>query len=335
MYEEVEIPRDVIQGPLDLEATLLSGQTSEPQWDVQAGYYSDVEEFKGRAARYRVRQTGTRDEPCLKVTMTSEDGDASLAKDVRDHIAQVLRLRDDLNAFYRAFDPSKGDVVTKTFEPLKGLRLMRGNNLFESLISSISTQHNSIALWTKSVKLIRDVYGRAVPLPDGSTIHLFPKPEALASANQRNLEETGLAYRAKYIIEAARRVRDGDLNFEELQSDDYETAKEKLMELPGIGPKVADCFLLYGLGKTEAAPVDIWIHRIVRKLYFHDANVSTEKVARFLRERYGSWAGYAQLYLFHYARRTRLVWFDKRLRATPSDLHESSSRSALSSQLFS
>jgi N-glycosylase/DNA lyase len=79
------------------------------------------------------------------------------------------------------------------------------------------------------------------------------------------------------------------------------------MELPGIGPKVADCFLLYGLGKTEAAPVDIWIHRIVRKLYFQGANVSAEKVAKFLRERYGPWAGYVQLYLFHYARKTRLV----------------------------
>jgi len=307
LLEEVEISRELIQGPLDLEATLLSGQTSEPQWDLDAGYYSDVEEFKGRAARYCVRQTGTRDEPNLKVTVTSEDGDAGLAKDVRDHIVQVLRLRDDLNAFYRAFDPSKGDMVTKTFEPLKGLRLMRGNNLFESLISSISTQHNSIVLWTKSVKLIRDLYGRAVRLPDGSTIHLFPKPEALASARKQDLEKTGLAYRSKYVIEAARRVIDGDLKLEELQREDYETAKRKLMELPGIGPKVADCFLLYGLGKTEAAPVDIWIHRIVRKLYFHGASVSTEKVARFLRERYGTWAGYVQLYLFHYARKTRLV----------------------------
>jgi N-glycosylase/DNA lyase len=108
------------------------------------------------------------------------------------------------------------------------------------------------------------------------------------------------------MIEAARRVRDGELDLEDLRNQDYEKAKERLMDLPGIGPKVADCFLLYGLGKTEAAPVDIWIHRIVRKLYFHGARVSTEKVASFLRERYGHWAGYVQLYLFHYARKTRL-----------------------------
>ena len=307
MYEEVDIPREQILGPLDLDATLLSGQTSEPQWDLVGGYYSDVEDFGGRAVRYRVRQTGTREEPHLKIAITSEDDDVSLAKTVADHIINVLRLRDDLNAFYRAFNETKGDIISKTFPQLVGLRLMRGNNLFESLISSISTQHNSIVLWTKSVRLIRDTYGRAARLSDGSTIHLFPEPETLASVNEQELERTGLTYRAKYVIEAARRVRDGELNLEELRLQNYETAKTKLMELSGIGPKVADCFLLYGLGRTEAAPVDIWIHRIARKLYFHGANVSTEKVARFLRERYGSWAGYVQLYLFHYARKTRLV----------------------------
>jgi len=307
LYEEAEIPREQIFGPLDLEATLLSGQTGEPQWDLADGYYSDVENFGGRAARYRVRQTGTREEPHLKITITSDDDNANLAGIVTDHIVNVLRLHDDLNAFYRAFDPAEGDIISKTFPQLVGLRLMRGNNLFESLVSSISTQHNSIVLWTKSVRLIRDTYGSPARLSDGSTIHLFPKPETLASISERDLDRTGLAYRSKYIIEAARRVRDGDLNLEELQRQDYETAKTRLMELRGIGPKVADCFLLYGLGKTEAAPVDIWIHRIVRKLYFQGANVSTEKVARFLRGRYGSWAGYVQLYLFHYARKTRLV----------------------------
>jgi N-glycosylase/DNA lyase len=307
LHEEIEISREQILGPLDLEATLLSGQTSEPQWDHVDGYYSDAEDFGGRVARYRVRQAGTKEEPHLKITTTSNDDNANLAKTVTDHIVNVLRLRDDLNAFYRAFDPAKGDIVSKTFPQLVGLRLMRGNNPFESLISSISTQHNSIVLWTKSVKLIRDTFGPPVRLSDGSTIHLFPKPETLAAAGERDLEKTGLTYRTKYIIEAARRVRDGELNLEELQRQDYETAKTTLMELPGIGPKVADCFLLYGLGKTEAAPVDIWIHRIVRKLYFHGANVSTEKAARFLRERYGPWAGYVQLYLFHYARKTRLV----------------------------
>jgi len=307
LHEEAEIPGERIRGPLDLQATLLSGQTSEPQWDLEDGYYADIDEFRGIAARYRVRQIGSRDEPRLDVKIVSEEGRNSLADDVTEHVVRVLTLDRDLNAFYRAFDSTKEDVVTRTLQPLRGLRLMRGNNLFESLICSISTQHNSVVLWNKSVKIMRDIYGRAARLPDGSTIHLFPRPEVLASASEHDLEDTGLAYRAKYMIEAARRVRDGELNLEQLRDRDYETAKAKLMELPGIGPKVADCFLLYGLGKTEAAPVDIWVHRIVRKLYFHDANVSSEKAGKFLRERYGRWAGYVQLYLFHYARKTRVV----------------------------
>lgn len=307
MYEETQIPRDRISGPLDLEATLMSGQTSEPRWDLRDGYYVDTEEFCGKATRYAVCQVGTKDEPALKIRIVSEDDAPGLAASVMQHLIRVLTLDDDIAEFYAAFDPSKGDIITRTFEPLKGLRLMRGNNPFESLISSISTQHNSIVLWTQSVKMIRDRYGPPAKLSDGSTIHLFPKPERLASLSEEDLGRTGVAYRAKYMIEAARRVRDGELDFAKLQASDYERAKEELMELPGVGPKVADCFLLYGLGRTEAAPVDIWIHRIVHKLYLHGTRMSNEKVAMFLRERYGQWAGYAQLYLFHYARMTRLV----------------------------
>ena len=100
LYEETEIPRERIKGPLDLESTLMSGQTGEPQWDLESGCYADVDEFSGKAAKYRVRQAGTTDEPHLKVTIASEDGHAGLAEAVADHIARVLRLDDDLNVFF-------------------------------------------------------------------------------------------------------------------------------------------------------------------------------------------------------------------------------------------
>ena len=307
MYEETEIRHERIIGPLDLDATLMSGQTGEPRWDLENGYYSDTEDFDGKAAEYGVCQVGTREEPYLRIRIVSEEDAPSLATNVAEHVTRVLTLDNDLRRFYGAFDLSSEDVITRTFDLLRGLRLMRGNNPFESLISSISTQHNSIVLWTQSVKMIRDRYGPSARLSDGSEIHLFPGPDTLASVEEKDLEKTGVAYRAKYMIEAARRVRDGKINFGKLEAKDYENAKEELMELPGVGPKVADCFLLYGLGRTEAAPVDLWIHRIVQRLYFSGARVSTEKVASFLRERYGQWAGYVQLYLFHYARMTRLL----------------------------
>jgi N-glycosylase/DNA lyase len=112
-----------------------------------------------------------------------------------------------------------------------------------------------------------------------------------------------MGYRAKPVVLVSRMIANGELDLTELTKQTYENAVNLLLELPGVGPKVADCFLLYGAGCLEAAPVDVWIHRVVTKLYFRGRKVSRLKTARFLRERYREWAGYAQLYLFDYARR--------------------------------
>jgi N-glycosylase/DNA lyase len=112
-----------------------------------------------------------------------------------------------------------------------------------------------------------------------------------------------MGYRARSVVEVSRMITDGRFRLAELANLSYDEAQARLIELPGVGPKVADCFLLYGAGRLEAAPVDLWIHRIVSKLYFGKRKVSKLKTGRFLRERYGEWAGYAQLYLFDYARR--------------------------------
>jgi N-glycosylase/DNA lyase len=115
-----------------------------------------------------------------------------------------------------------------------------------------------------------------------------------------------MGYRANPIVNVSRMVVDDDLDLIDLAGRQYEDALDLLLELPGVGPKVADCFLLYGAGQLEAAPVDVWIHRIVSKLYFRGEKVSRLKTARFLRKRFREWAGYAQLYLFDYARRGQL-----------------------------
>jgi 3-methyladenine DNA glycosylase/8-oxoguanine DNA glycosylase len=148
-------------------------------------------------------------------------------------------------------------------------------------------------------------YGKRVNFPDGSASYLFPRPEALSKVTARELRSrTSMGYRAKSVVQVSRLIARNGLCLEEVSKCSYDEAMDTLLELPGVGPKVADCFLLYGVGKLEAAPVDVWIHRIVTRLYFRGRKVSRLKTARFLRERYGEWAGYAQLYLFDYARRT-------------------------------
>ena len=98
-----------------------------------------------------------------------------------------------------------------------------------------------------------------------------------------------------------------EINLQKLSKMKYDKALNIILELPGVGPKVADCILLYGFGMGEAFPVDVWIKRIIEHLYFPGEELKPKEVREFGVERYGEWAGYVQLYLFHYARKSGLL----------------------------
>jgi len=228
-----------------------------------------------------------------------------IATRLKTHLTSVLGLKDDLNLFYRKFTEDK--VLSLTFQNLRGLRLMHGANLFEALICSMLSQNNSVRLWNRSARLMMTSYGPKVNFADGSREFLFPHPQTLAKLNPRNVRaRTSMGYRAKPIVAVSRMIATHQFDLDKLANKSYEEAKDMLLELPGVGPKVADCFLLYGAGRMDAAPVDVWIHRIVSKLYLHGKKTSRVSTAAFLREHFLEWAGYAQLYLFDYARREKV-----------------------------
>jgi len=297
---ETLIQASDIAGPFNLDHTIRSGQTSEPEWQSLNNGYWDVELIDQRYAKYEVYSEGTPSSPRLRVAITSETIDDELRSATKQYLRGLFRFDDDLEEFYDAFSD---DPLVNAFNQLRGLRLTQASNLFESLICSICSQHASVKMWNLMAQLIKRAYGEQITLPDGTVFHTFPNPEKLSATRERDLEsicKTG--YRAKYIIAASKLIVEGRLNLNYLRNLPYDAARRKLIEVPGIGPKVADCFLLYGVGCTEAAPVDIWMHRIVSKLYFDNTKISKEKAARFLRDRFQEWAGYAQIYLFHYAR---------------------------------
>jgi N-glycosylase/DNA lyase len=301
MRMEIEIGPEEISGPLNLSQTITSGQTAEPEWEQTAQGFLDVDEVGVHQVKLLIRQQGPSDSPRLVINIISPSKIPSLELLVKKHIIHSLRLKDDLNQFYSYF---REDPIERIFAPLRGLRLMQGTNLFESLICSLLSQNNSVLLWNRSAKLLEKYYGRVAYFPDGTAYHLFPDPRSLASAIESELHERCLVgYRARYIVEASKLVCTNRLDLEALRNETYERSRKKLIEVIGIGPKVADCFILYGLGKTEAAPVDIWIHKIVKDLFFDESEISKDEVGEFLRCRYGHWAGYAQLYLYYYARK--------------------------------
>ena len=305
---EFNFTQDDANGPLNLQDTILSAQTAEPEWMKNGQKYDDVEELKGTPVKYSVSQKGSVDHFTISVQYITSGSDTVSQRDLKSHLEQALGLSDDLTMFYKAFSSDK--PLSSTFTPLRGLRLMRGTNLYESLICSILSQNNSAKRWNGIARLLMKHYGRQVQFSDGKSSFLFPTPQDIARLTPRELQRTtSMGYRAKSVITVSRMILNEELDLESLIDHTYEDAMDALLELYGVGPKVADCFLLYGAGQLRAAPVDVWIHRIVTGLYFKRRKVSRPTTALFLRNRFGNWAGYVQLYLFHYARR---VGFGKR-----------------------
>jgi N-glycosylase/DNA lyase len=126
----------------------------------------------------------------------------------------------------------------------------------------------------------------------------FPEPRSI-DFNLR-WESIKAGFRANYLI-AVSRSTDRKKLFE-LKTLPYEEAKETLMSLPGVGRKIADCVLLYSLDFLEAFPVDTWIKKGLQKSYFRGKQIGEKKLEEFGRAHFGPFAGYAQLYLYHYWR---------------------------------
>ena len=152
---------------------------------------------------------------------------------------------------------------------------------------------------------------------EGRPFHAFPRPEDLAEADPRELRKCGLGFRAEYISEISRLVAEGEFDPEGLRGVGYEEARRRLTSLPGVGPKVADCVLLFSLDRLEAFPVDVWVRRIVLESYpdhFEQPFIHKvlnrksitpgeyQKIGSFARRNFGRYAGYAQEYLYHYKR---------------------------------
>jgi len=151
----------------------------------------------------------------------------------------------------------------------------------------------------------------------GCSFYSFPGPEALTDASINELRKCKLGFRAKLVRDAAQKVGANEIDLEHLKKVDYETAKAELQKVSGVGNKVADCVLLFSLEKLEAFPVDVWMRRIVGTHYSDRFDRSLigkissktslsrkayERIGSFARDYFGRYAGYAQEYLFHYAR---------------------------------
>ena len=168
-----------------------------------------------------------------------------------------------------------------------GIRILN-QDPFETIISFIISQNNNIPRIRKNIESLCDRYGEPI---EGSCRHAFPTPEALSDADEDELAAMKLGYRGPYIIAAARKYLECGCPRD----------REELLGYFGIGPKVANCIMLFGLRDTEAFPVDTWVKQIMNDMYGFDLS-DTRGMQTFARKKFGELAGYAQQYLFYYYR---------------------------------
>jgi len=171
-----------------------------------------------------------------------------------------------------------------TFSP--GLRIMR-QEPWETLVSFILSQNTNIPRIKKMISGLCESFGDLLSCGGFA----FPSPEKLAGLDDSELGIIKCGYRAGYIIDAARQVADGRVDIAALEKQPTDYVRKALLGIRGVGPKVADCVLLYGFGRVECYPVDVWIKRITAELY-------PDGFPEILKEQ----AGIAQLFLFQYVR---------------------------------
>ena len=269
-------------GPLDLAATLDCGQSfrwvpagEDAGADGGAAFCAVVE---GEVATARVK------DGALRVSS------ASLAKDFwREYFALDI----DYGALHAEF--RKDATLAACLEFAPGIRVLR-QPFFETLVSFIISQNNNIPRIKGIISRLCENFGERIgTLPDGSAAHAFPSAERLAALSADDLACLRSGYRAPAIVDAARRTARGELSAAELRAAPALEARKKLLAVYGVGPKIADCVLLFGLGRFETFPVDVWIRRAMASLFPNGLPAAAVPCA-----------GIAQQYIFHYARMTGL-----------------------------
>jgi N-glycosylase/DNA lyase len=281
--------------PFNLDITLCCGQVF--RWDKKGDWWYGV-------VRDRVFKT------------RQNKAELEFASADENFITRHFGLDHDLQ---RISDKIGRDENIKTaLREFWGLRIIR-QDPWECLISYICATYKSIAAIKQMLLRLSKKFGEKMTL-DGYDFYTFPTPEKLAKTTESNLTACGLGYRAKYVLETSKKIYESDFDLERLRKMPYQQAKKELLSLSGVGLKVADCVLLFSLGKLDAFPVDVWIKRAILRHYaehFPNAfikkissqeslsNSEYERLNEFSRNYFGEYAGYAQEYLYHYERMQR------------------------------
>ncbi|WP_270474204.1 DNA-3-methyladenine glycosylase family protein [Clostridium cochlearium] len=250
------------------------------------------------------------------IEVEKKQDDVILYNTNEEEFEKIWKEYFDLNREYSKVKTilSKDNLLKKAIDYGYGIRILK-QEPFEIIISFIISANNRIPMIKRAIEKISEKWGRKLEYK-GNIYYSFPSVEELCNASLEEVEQCGTGFRSKYIVDTVSKIYKNvitdsseyneqfDINYIKALEDDE--CHKMLQNFKGIGPKVADCIMLFSMGKDSAFPVDVWVKRAMQHFYLAP-DVSLKKIRDFAREKFGEFSGFAQQYLFYYARENNII----------------------------
>lgn len=225
-----------------------------------------------------------------------------------DNLKELVTYYFDLERDYDAIKEKLSKIdenMKKSIEYGKGIRILN-QDLWETIISFIISANNNIPRIKGIIDRMSKAYGKEI-IFEGKNYYTFPTVDELSKASVEDLRKLGLGFRDVRVYETTKIIKEKQVDLDYLSKEkDFNKVRNVLLTLPGVGPKVADCILLFSsLKRWEAFPIDVWVRRVMNELYIgneDETKVKKEQIEKIAYEKFGSLAGIAQQYLFYWKR---------------------------------
>lgn len=219
-----------------------------------------------------------------------------------ENLEQVVTEYFDLNKDYKKIEQEISSIDNHVKEAVKrssGLRLLN-QDFFETLISYIISANNNIPRISKSVNEISKRYGKKI-IFENEEYYLFPTAQELENVSIDEYRKCGVGFRDSYIYSTVKDILEGKFDIYSINDKKTATLRKELLNLKGVGPKVADCILLFACGRGEVFPIDVWVERVMSVLYFKETNGKMKKrdILEYAYNNFKDYAGIVQQHLFY------------------------------------